>query len=97
LEHQKETGYRILTGIYLRLGMKQEAVEASRQAMTELGDKAHLRARLGYTCLAVGDQDGAREQYRVLQQRFEKAADANTRRLYSGWAHSLFQALQRQE
>jgi len=35
----KEEGYRVLSQIYVKLGMKKEAVETSRQTLDALGDR----------------------------------------------------------
>src|SRR5262249_32216266 len=91
----REEGYRILSEIYVKLGMKKEAVEASKEALTKIGDEAHLRARLGFTYIAVGDRVSALAQYKILMDRASKATDENTRELYSGWAESLFEELNR--
>ena len=89
----KEEGYRILTEIYIRLGLKKEAVQTSKQALEVLGDKAHLRARLGFTYLEVGDRESALAQHKILMDRALKAQDKNTKRLYKNWAEGLLEEL----
>jgi ankyrin repeat protein len=91
--YRKEEGYRILTEIYVRMGLKKEAVESSKQALDILGDKAHLRARLGFTYVAVGDRESALVQYRILKEGVARAQDDNTKRLYKGWRDALFEQL----
>jgi uncharacterized protein len=90
----KDLGYRLLAEIYLKLGRKKEAIETSQQAIIDLGDKAHLRFRLGATYLATGDKKGAVEQYRILQKRLTRAVTDDAKRLYYGWTDALFKMLQ---
>ena len=89
----KEEGYHILTEIYIKLGLKKEAVQMSKQALEVFGDKVHLRARLGLTYLAVGDRESALAQYKVLIDGARKAQDENTKRLYESWIENLFREL----
>lgn len=89
----KEEGYRILTEIYVKLGMKKEAAETGQQMLEVFGDQAHLRARLGFTYLAIGDKDAALAQYKILQDRAAKAQDKASKRSYQDWAASLREAL----
>jgi len=93
LEYVKEDGYRVLTGLYLKLGMKKEAVETGKQILEVLGDKAHLRGQLGFVYLAIGDKDAAMAQYKILKERTDKAQDKETKRLYQGWADALWREL----
>lgn len=80
----KEMGYDALTKIYFLLGKKKEAVEAARQAMKELGERDHLRARLGFALIEAGDREGAMEQYNILKNKKDSG----------GWAESLQRALE---
>jgi hypothetical protein len=89
----KEEGYCILTEIYVKLGMKKEAAETGQQMLEVFGDQAHLRARLGFTYLAIGDKAAALAQYEILQDRAAKAQDKDTKRSYQDWAASLRDAL----
>jgi tetratricopeptide (TPR) repeat protein len=89
----KQQGYRILSELYLNLGMKQEAVETSKQALEVFGDEATLRYQLGHIYLAVGDKESAMAQYKILKERADKAQDKDTKRLYEGWADGLWKEL----
>jgi hypothetical protein len=61
--------------------------------MRVLGETAHLRARLGFTYLAVGDKESARAQYRILMDGARKARSENTENLYRDWAEGLLEEL----
>jgi ankyrin repeat protein len=89
----KEEGYRTLSEIYIKLGMKKEAVETSKQALETLGDKAHLRARLGFTYLDVGDKDSAVAQYEILKHQAAKAQNKDRKENYQNWAAALCEEL----
>jgi len=91
--YKKEEGYRILTEIYIKLGLKKSAVETSKKALDALGDKAHLRARLGFTYIDVGDRESALAQYKILIDGARRAKDQDTRRLYEDWAEGLTEEL----
>lgn len=89
----KQQGYRILSEIYLKLGMKQEAIETSRQALEVFGDQADLREQLGLTYLAVGDKESAVSQYQTLKERADRAQDKESKRLYQLTADCLWREL----
>jgi ankyrin repeat protein len=86
---RKEEGYRILSEIYVKLGLKKDAIAASQQAVIELGDHPHLRARLGFTYLAVGDKASAVVQYQMLVAQQASASDEQMKSLYQGWIDAL--------
>ena len=83
----------MLSEVYSRLGLKKEAVETSKQALEVIGDKAHLRARLGFIYFATGDRESALAQYKILKARAAKARDKDTKELYEDWAESLWEEL----
>lgn len=84
-DYLREDGYRILSELYVKLGEKEEAIKTCLQAIKEFGDKAHLRARLGFTYIKVGNKEAAWEQYRILQ----KMADSG------GWDKALLEELKK--
>ena len=89
----KEEGYRILSEIYVKLGLKKKAIETSKEALVVVGERAHLRARLGFTYLDVGDRESALAQYKILRDGAAKARDNDTKRPYQGWVDALLEEL----
>jgi hypothetical protein len=63
-------------------------VETSKQALEVFGDQAHLRARLGFTYLDIGDRNSALAQFEILKDQAAKAHNKDTERLYQSWVNA---------
>lgn len=93
LDYVREEGYRVLSELYLKLGMKSEAVETRREMLEDLGDRAHLRASSGLFWLALGRRDSAMAEYWILKDRADYSRDSDVKRLYQSCADSLWKEL----
>jgi Ankyrin repeats (3 copies) len=93
LDYVREEGYRVLRELYLKLGMKSEAVETRKEMLEVLGDKARLRVSSALFYLALGRRDSAMAEYWILKDRADYSRDHDVKKLYQSCADSLWKEL----
>jgi tetratricopeptide (TPR) repeat protein len=93
LEYLREEGYLRAIRLYLKLGLKNEAVGLSKEMIDDLKDNAIGRAQLGLTYIDIGDRNSAMEQYNILRSRIGQAQDKTTKTAYEVWASILWDKL----
>ena len=93
IEYLREEGYLRAIDLYLKLGLKIEAVGLSKEMIDTLGDNAIGRAQLGLTYIATGDRNSAMEQYNILKSRIGQAQDKTTKTAYEVWTSILWDKL----